>query len=400
MATDSWRIVLITPNREISSALFPVVSSEVPFAKVIELPGYPEQVSASDLPSDVALCMIDLITDRTAALKALKVIGEAAPSLPVVSLVPAGDPQIILQALRLGAKDFLTQPFTGDQFRAVIQKLALSTPELASKLGRVISVVPAKGGCGATTISYNLATQLKKLGTAKKTLLADLDPTTGTQAFQMKLKSGFSFLDILNSDSGLDADIWRGVVQSHGGLDVLLSPGNPIEGAQEMGDTKPILDFSRHLYDLSVIDLGNAYGAWTLSAIRASDEVFLVTTNELPALQAAQRVLNYYEGHSIPRSRIQLIVNRFNREVGLTQEMIEKALEMEVYEVIPSDYQSVQRALLDGKSINASSPISKSLVRISERVLGIDGERKKKSPAPARSAGPFSGLINLFSRAT
>ena len=52
--------------------------------------------------------------------------------------------------------------------------------------------MPAKGACGATTIACNLAFQWKRLG-AKKILLADLDPLTGTLSFLLKIKSIYSF---------------------------------------------------------------------------------------------------------------------------------------------------------------------------------------------------------------
>jgi len=399
LAAETWQIVLVTPGRKITSELLPLVSTELPAAQVIELQGYPLDGNLGDVSRTGIICFLDLITNEEAGLQSLIKLVSTMPHVPIVSLVPDSNPQLILQALRAGAKDFLTQPFTADQLRTVIEKLAQLIPSLVAEQGRVVSVIPAKGGCGASTISFNLAMQLKRSGSAR-TLLADLDPVTGTQAFQMKLKPGFSFLDILSQGAALDADVWRGVVQSYSGIDVLLSPQNPVEGAQEMGDTRPILDFSRRLYDYIVADLGNAYGEWTLSAVRASDEVYLVTTNELPALQAAQRVMNYYENHSIPRQRIRLIINRFNRDVGLTKEMIETALQTDIYQLIVSDYEDVQRALLEGKPLQASTPIGKQVVQIAERILGVDGDKQKKKAEKSRSSGGLSGLFGIFSRST
>jgi len=399
LAAESWRIVLVTPGRKITSELLPIVSSEVPSAQVIELQGYPLDGKLGDIGQSGMVCFLDLITDQDAGLKSLAKIVEVMPSAAVVSLVPDSNPQLILQALRLGAKDFLTQPFTTDQFRSVLEKLSQINPELITPQARVISIIPAKGACGASTVAFNLAAHLKKGGSAR-TLLADLDPVTGTQAFQMKLKPAFSFLEILNQGAALDADVWRGVVQNFAGMDVLLSPDTPVEGAQEMGSTRPILEFSRRLYDHVVADLGNAYGEWALSAARASDDVLLITTNELPALQAAQRVMHYYENHSIPRQRIQLVINRFNRDVGLTKEMIETALQSDIYQLINSDYEGVQRALLDGKPILGSTAIGKQISQMAARILGTDTERQKKKVEKAGSTGTLSGLFGLFSRST
>ncbi len=399
MAAESRQIVLVTPGRKITSELLPIVSSEVPSAQVIELQGYPLDGKLGAAGQSGMICFLDLITDQDAGLRALAKIVEVTPSVPVVSLIPDSNPNLILQALRIGAKDFLTQPFNNEQFRTVMEKLAQLSPELVTQQGRVISIIPAKGACGASTIALNLAAQLKK-GGAKQTLLADLDPVTGTLAFQMKMRPNFSFLEILNQGASIDADIWRGVIQSYSGFDVLLSPESPVEGAQEMGNTRTILDFARRLYDYVVADLGSAYGEWTLSAARASDDIFLVTTNELPALQSAQRVMNYYEQHAIPRQRIHLIINRFNRDVGLTKEMIETALQSDIYQLINSDYECVQRALLDGKPIPTSTSIGKQFAQMAARIQGTDGEKQKKKSEKARSGGTLSGLFGLFSRST
>lgn len=399
MAAESWRIVLVTPGRKITSELLPIVSTELPSAQVIELQGYPIDGELGDVGRSGFICFLDLITNEDAGLQALASIVRLYPSIPVVSLVPSSNPQLILQALRTGAMDFLTQPFSSDQFRTVVEKLAQSIPELLTEEGRVISVIPAKGGCGASTIAFNLATQLKRAG-SEKTLLADLDPLTGTQAFQLKLKPGFSFLDILNQGTSLDIDVWRGCIHDYSGIDVLLSPETPLEGAQEIGDSRPILEFSRRLYDNVVADLGNAYGEWTLSALRASECAFLITTNELPALQAAQRVINYYENHNIPRQKIQLIINRFNRDVGLSKEMIETALQSDIYQVINSDYEGVQRALLDGKPIVSSTQIGKQIAQVAAKILGKDNDKEKKAAEKGRSGGGLSGLFGLFSRSS
>ncbi len=398
MAGDSWRIILVTPGRRITAAILPIVSAELPTTQVIELQGYPKDGAFGDLGASGAICFLDLISDPEDGIDALTRMVQVSPNVPVVALVPDSDPALILQALRVGARDFLTEPFSPEQFRTVLDKLSSILPHLTAGLGRVYTVIPAKGGCGASTLAFNLAVQLRKAG-AERTLLADLDPMTGTQAFQMKLRPGFSFLEILNQGAGLDADIWRGVVQSFHGLDVLLAPDHPVDGAQEMGDTRPILEFSRRIYDAVVADMGCAYGEWTLSAARISDEIFLTTTNELPSLQAAQRVMSYLENNGIAAQQIRLIVNRFNKDVGLSKEMIETAMQTEVYLLIPSGYEDAQQALLEGKPIAATSSVGKPIASLAARLAGKDTPDARKSEK-SKSPGALSGLFGLFSRST
>lgn len=399
MAAESWRIVLITSGRKVTSELLPVVSSEIPAAQVIEVQGYPANGNLAGVDASGAICMVDLMTDRAAGLRCLESLAAGSLKVPPVVLVPANDPQLILQALRTGAKDFLTHPFSQEQLREVFNKLANLLPELAVDQGRVIAVVPAKGACGASTLAFNLAVQLRK-ASGGRTLLADLDPATGTQAFQMKLKPAFSFLDALQQSSNLDADIWKGIVQVYQGLDVLLPPENPIESAQEVADALPLLDFSRRLYKNVIVDVGIAYGDWPISILRSADDILLVTTNELPALQAAQRVMGYYDSRSLSRQKIHLVINRFSREVGLSKDMVETALQTDVYQLLPSDYEGVQAALLDGKPILTSSAFGKQVSMLAGRLLGTQGAQPRATQEKVRPSGALSGLFSLFSRST
>jgi pilus assembly protein CpaE len=391
--------VLATPSRRIVSEFLPVVSAEAPLAQITEVQGYPSDNLLREIGHSGSICFLDLITDRKGGAAALDRIISNAPRLAVVALVPAKEPQAILEALRAGASEFLTQPFSNEQFRTVLEKLALKNPELMAEQGRVLAIVPAKGSCGASTIAFNLAVQLRKLGSSK-TLLADLDPITGIQAFQMKLKPSFSFLDALTHTSNLDGDLWRGIVQSYSKMDVLLPPDSPVDGVQDVQDAKPLLDFARLLYDFVVADLGSAYGEWTLSAVRAADEIYLVTTNELPSLQAAQRVIGYYDAHGLQRQKIRLVVNRFSKEIGLTKDMVETALQTDVFQVLPSDYEGVQRALLDGKPIAPTATIGKQITQLASRIVGKP-EKPKPAEAKPRSGNALAGLLGgLFSRST
>ena len=68
------------------------------------------------------------------------------------------------------------------------------------------------------------------------------------------------------------------------------------------------------------------------------------------------------------------------------------ALHMEVRQVIPSDFESVQRALLDGKHVPGTTPFGKSLLALAESIFG-------KQEAAKSSKSSFSGMFSgLFKR--
>jgi hypothetical protein len=78
------------------------------------------------------------------------------------------------------------------------------------------------------------------------------------------------------------------------------------------------------------------------------------------------------------------------------------ALHTEVFHVVPSDYASVQRALLDGKAIPASTAIGRSLLALAQGLLGKTAfEPASAGRRPATGgmlSGSLSSLLKAFSR--
>ena len=314
------------------------------------------------------------------------------PQVQVIALLGGNDPDLVLRCLRAGAVDFLIQPFSGEQIEGALSKLARlhTTSDNAGKEpAKIFVVMPAKGACGATTVACNLAFQCKRLG-FKRVLLADLDPLTGNISFLLKIKSIYSFLDAIQRAHELDMDLWNAMVTEVNGIDVLIAPELLLEGAQDMRDPSPILEYARHIYDVIIVDTNGVYGEWNLTAARMASELLLVTTNELPALQAAQRALSYLDTNRIGRWKIRLVVNRYLRDVGLNREVIGTALHIDVFETVPSDYDAVQKALLDGRPIPSNTSFGKSIMQLADRLSG-QAEKTNKS-------SPLGGLLGLFSR--
>jgi pilus assembly protein CpaE len=298
-----------------------------------------------------------------------------------------------LRCLRAGASDFLILPLTPEQVDAAFGKLtrAQPAPELSGQEpAKTIAVMPAKGACGATTIACNLAFQWKRIS-GKKILLVDMDPLTGNLSFLLKVKSVYSFLDALQRSNELDADLWGAMVRPVHGVDVLLAPELMLDQHTDLRDPSPILDYARHAYDVVILDTSSVYTEWNLNCARAANELLLVTTNELPALQAAQRALSYLDTNRIGRWKTRLVVNRYLRDVGLSRDVIGTALHTEVFDTLPSDYEAVQRALLDGKAIPASTPFGKGIAQMVDRLGGKTEPRNKKGSS-------LSGLLGLISK--
>lgn len=393
--TSPRRAVLISPDRHLVTELEPILIQHLTAVPLSQLGSYPaprtipQQLGAS--PSQ--LIFLDVASSPEQALALLPELTRIS-GVQVLAVLAANDPDSILKCLRAGASDFLLRPVTSEQMEAALGKVARLQPvaesAAAQAQAKIIVVMPAKGACGATTLACNLAFQWKRMG-AKRILLADLDPLAGTMSFLLKLKSSFSFMDVLQRGNELDPDLWKTTVATSNGIDVLLAPDLAVTGIPQFVDASPIIDYARHAYDVVIIDTGSVYGEWNLSQARAATDLLLVTTNELPALQSAQRALSYLETNKIGKWKTRLVVNRYQRDVGLNRDVIGTALHTEVFETIPSDYEAVQAALMEGKPVPSSTPFGKGVAQLAERINGPSDKPKKSA-----GGGGLSGLLGGF----
>lgn len=388
--SGTWKALFICPNQKIIRDLAPLLRTHLPTFSGYDLNTYPARHQLAEVLSSEApnLCLIEIGEPRETALTMIGDLLRMDAKLPIVAVLAGNDPELVLRCLRQGASDFLIPPFTLDQVEAALNKIARLQPNSPTASGKVYCIMPAKGGCGASTIASNLAYQMKRGD--KRILLADLDPLAGTLSFLLKIKSNYSFMDALARSQDIDADLWKAVVTHRQGVDVLLSPEVMMEGMSDLKDASGIIEYARGIYDIVVIDTDGVYGEWNLSQAQVADDILLVTTNELTALQAAQRALGYLDANNIGRFKVRLIVNRYDRHTGLSKDVIGTALHTDIFHIIPPDYEAIQKSLMEGKPLGPATSFGKSVLGLVDRLAGAAEPPKKNSS--------LSGLLSLFSR--
>ena len=120
----------------------------------------------------------------------------------VFVLNPYASPELILEALRAGANEYLYPPLA-DTLRDALGRLSAARSkggaDSSHALGKIFGFLSARGGCGATTFAAHVATDIaRQLEAAQKkqpTLLADFDFDAGLLRFLMKSKTKYSVRD-------------------------------------------------------------------------------------------------------------------------------------------------------------------------------------------------------------
>jgi pilus assembly protein CpaE len=211
-------------------------------------------------------------------------------------------------------------------------------------------------------------------------------------AFQLKLRSDFHLGDALRDLKRMDADVWSRLTVSCHGIDVLLGPedcSTPL--AMSRAEASDLLAFLRERYDIVIFDLpGPAMAVDTGLALLTGD-LILVTTNELSALHATRRAIEYLEGSGIARERIKLVLNRYTPHTGIKREDVRTVLQLEPMAALTNDYQAIQSAILEGRPMAQAVSFSRSVANLARTLCN----QKEEHPAPAKTAGWLRLLARL-----
>jgi pilus assembly protein CpaE len=372
-----WKPLVVCPQPDFQERLRTVLT-DLAVEQSCTLIEYPRPGSIAALVErhGCNICFLDAATNSE---EAQLLISELAASVPVVALHPRNDADLILRCLRRGACEFIADP-TADAVRGVFERLARTRFDTARHApGAVYCVVPGKPGCGASTLAAHLAIQLRVDG-VNPVLLVDADYLTASIAFMLKLKPEFHLEDVLHDWARMDDDLWSRLTVPAFGLDVLAAPEDPTTRAEVSRQfSGELCAFWRERYEAVVLDLPDVHAAVDFAFVALADITLLVTTNELGALHATRRSLDYLDARGADRAKLRLILNRYTPQTGLRREDVKTALALEPFAILGNDYEAMQVALLEGKPVPASSRFGASVQALCRQLSNKNAPEKKNT---------------------
>src|ERR1700733_9627074 len=104
--------------------------------------------------------LVDVPADNPAtAMRAVELLRQELPDSAVFAIGGLNQPQVIVSAMRAGAREFIERPTTTTDLLEAFVRLTTAQRKVQKEgpRGKVFSIVNAKGGSGATTVRLNLA---------------------------------------------------------------------------------------------------------------------------------------------------------------------------------------------------------------------------------------------------
>jgi pilus assembly protein CpaE len=298
----------------------------------------------------------------------------------VVIIGRVNDVTLYRELVRRGVSDYVIVPVTAlDVVRSICG--LFSVPE-AKAVGRIIAVVGAKGGVGASTIAHNVGWAIAR-DLALDSVVADLDLAFGTAGLDYNQDPPQGIAEAVFSPERVDtAFLDRLLSKCTDNLSLLAAPAT-LERVYDFGadafDT--IFDTLRTTMPCIVLDIPHQWSAWTKRALIGADDILIVAAPDLANLRNTKNIFDLLKA-SRPNDRPPLFcLNQVGipKRPEINANEFAKAIESQPIVAIPFDPQMFGLAANNGQmiaEISANHRTTGMFLQIAQRLTGR-GETKK-----------------------
>jgi pilus assembly protein CpaE len=351
---------------------------------------------------DYDILFLEIGNEPKVALQLAKTLKESGITREVFLTSSNKDPEILIEAIRTGIKEFFPQPINKEDVRNAMIKIKTEKGEgnngNAVQKGKIINVLGSKGGVGTTTIAINLAVSLALKKDSSSVALMDMKPVFGDISTILNLETSFSWLEVTKNISRLDPTYLMSILTKHpSGVYVLPSPVELTNGyTVDPQAMATLLRLMQTMFAFIVIDSGQSLDGTFGEVMKISDTVFLVCELSISCIINTRKLQNTFREFGFPEEeKTRIIVNRFTKNSEISLKEAEGSLNRKIMFSLPNAYKITMNAANQGKPLSTvaqGTEIWRKYRELASTFL-VNGVEKKSKKKEKRA---FS-LSSLFS---
>ncbi len=304
--------------------------------------------------------------------------------LSVVAIGDGLDNQLVLAAMRAGARDFITYGARASELTGLIRRLGgrlPSVPVSAARQGELLTLVSARPDADGAFVALHLAKALQEQ-TPNQVLLLDVSQPTGEALAILGLDSAFTFSDALRNLRRLDQTlIDSAFTRLDSGLRILSLTDEP--GVLERVTTAELyllLGNLRGAFSHVVVNLtGLPEGELSNQLLVQANRVLWMVDQSVPSCKKGLERLRRLRERNLPLPSIELLIERYLPNVAPDQQALSRMFDLDLFGVLPLSPESRLRAKNLGKSlfeVAPRDPLAAKLRQLADSLCVTRGERR------------------------
>ena len=258
---------------------------------------------------------------------------EAKPMLAIVALGDGMDNQLVLNAMRAGARDFVAYGSRASEVAGLVRRLSKRLPPVVpnTQLGGLSVLFGTQSDADGALLSSHLALVVQKSG--QQTLLLDLGLPHGDSLALLGLESSFHFGDALRHLRRIDATlIDSAFTRTPGGMRILAYANNddPLERTSAAELFMLLSALRQHFQHIVVNLTGQPDSEAVRTFVSHCDKLLWYTDQSVLDCRRNLAVLNLWREKGMKLEHAQLLVDRYLRNVAPDSQTLGKSFGLEV----------------------------------------------------------------------
>jgi pilus assembly protein CpaE len=342
------------------------------------------------------LVIINLDSNPEELMQAAAQIIGTYPDLTLFAVSDSANPQMILQAMRNGFREYLVRPIDVKQLSEAVGRInKLSTSQPAS--GKLICVFGAVGGIGTTTLATNLGCELAQFEKTSA-VVVDLDMHFGHVSTMLDLTPQFTIADLCQTLDSIDPSMIEKALLKHAcGVQVLARPLHFNQAEQiSAANIATVINTLCGMFDYVICDGPDRTSAVRPGVLDLADTTLITLNLTVPAVRNIDRINHALAESGYNLDRTKLILSRFTHENNtLSIEDVETSLNRKINYTIPEEAKVLSAAINTGQPLMEFAPKSKvrEAIRSLAEAIHHPDELSEENSKPSGVNGLFARML-------
>jgi pilus assembly protein CpaE len=351
---------------------------------------------------DIGVVAIDANPNK--ALELVEQLHAASPECCILVLSASTDGNLILRAMRAGAKEFLSQPVKLEDLVQALDRIGSRRTGRGEERARgcnVIALAGATGGVGTTSLAVNLGCTLAA-EERNSVVLIDLDLCLGDADVCLDTIPDYTLVDVAQNASRMDFTLLKRSLTKHSSGLFLLPRPVQLDDVSLITpeDLNRVIGLLKATFTHVLIDLSKSYGALDRVALSMADHVLLVTQLDLPCLRNVVRLLMSFSEMEGLAKKIKIVVNRVGLDSGqISLKKAQETIGRDIFWQLPNDYRVMVEVRNNGVPLLEQAPKAAITQSIAQLAQALNGETTAEAPVETGKTG-LSKWLNLWSAKT
>ena len=332
--------------------------------------------------------VIGIDADPTKALQLIHNLREAAPECSILVVSSSADGQLILKAMRAGAKEFLTQPIGIEELMLALERIGahrVGGGHGQSRKCKMLAVAGATGGVGSTSLAVNLGCVLAS-NESNTVALVDLDLSLGDADVFLDTIPDYTIVDVVQNIARLDFQLLKRSMTKHSSGLYLLP--RPVQ-LQDISlitpdDLQRVFGLLKASFSHVIIDLSKAYNRIDMTALQTANQVLLVTQLDLPCLRNVVRLMMSFDAVEGLKDKVHIVVNRIGLDNGhISLKKAKETIGRDIFWRLPNDYRVMVEMRNNGVPLVEQAPraaITQAIITLAEELSGVERGEDDTNP--------------------